>query len=273
MADLKELNKLTNNLNILKNNCPKYPRIIRKLKSDNANFFSNLSEVDVVSYYYLNHNKEILEYEPSVEGGKNLDLMLIGKNGVKYYFEIFTVLEDVVQQKYSEITNDINLAIDKLNLGYIILYKITEDFKSTYIPEFVDLVKKSLNKNNLNTNKIKFCKYGIKVAEFRIKQKGGGGGSIGPGSFIDPAGRVEKKILDKLHEQLPDNQNVILVINLSYGFPHFLAVDLALESIEYPRNIAIIIAYFGNNYKSNKKCYPNPNLSKKAVNDIIHDII
>jgi hypothetical protein len=74
LAKIKELNKLTNNLKVLKNNCPKYPRIIRKLKSDNANFFSNLSEVDIVSYYYRNHNKENLEYEPSVEGGKNFDV-------------------------------------------------------------------------------------------------------------------------------------------------------------------------------------------------------
>jgi hypothetical protein len=96
--------------------------MIRKLKSDKANFFPNLSEIDVVSYYYRNHDQENLEYEPSVEGGKNLDLMLKGKKDVKYYFEIFTVFEDAIQQKHRDIMGDIGLAIGK-SFTYCIIFR------------------------------------------------------------------------------------------------------------------------------------------------------
>ncbi|KYC44839.1 MAG: hypothetical protein APG12_01545 [Candidatus Methanofastidiosum methylothiophilum] len=275
LSDLEEINKLTSNLEVLKKKCSKFPRMIRKLKSDKANFFPNLSEIDVVSYYYRNHDQENLEYEPSVEGGKNLDLMLKGKKDVKYYFEIFTVFEDAIQQKHRDIMGDIGLAIGKLNLPYVINFRITEDFKSSYIPDFIDFVKDSLNRNNLNIDQIKFYKDGTEVAEFNIKPSAirGVTNSFGPPRFINPIERIKKKILDKSNEQIPDNQNSILVINLSYGVPIiFLAVKEALKLIEYPENITIIIAYFGNNYENNKKCYPNPNLNKPALNDIIHDI-
>lgn len=273
LSDLDLINKLVDDLKVLYTKCKKFPRIIKKLKKDKANFFSNLSEVDVVSYYYQKYDPENLEYEPSVEGGKNLDLLL-KKNGVKYYFEIFTVFEDVIQQKHRDIMSDIDLTIRKLNLPYIINYKITGDFKSSYIPEFIDFVKNSLNKKNLNIDSIIFYKEGIVVAEFSIKPTlvRGVSNSFGPARFINPIGRIKIKILDKSNEQIPENQNNILVINLSYGFPIFLALEQALNSIEYPKNITVIIAYIRNDYKNQKRIYPNPNLDKQVLNDIIHDI-
>lgn len=274
LSDPDLLNRLIKNLSVLKFKCPKFPRIIRKLKTDKANFFSNLSEVEVVSYYYQNHDPGDLEYEPSVEGGKNLDLMLNAKNNVKYYFEIFTVLEDEIQQRSRDIMDEISLEIRKLNLPYVINFKINEDFKISYESDFIDFIKTSLNENK-GENSFKFYKEGLEVAEFRcIESKSirGAANSFGPSKFINPVGRVRDRILSKLNEQIPSNQNNILVINLSYVLPLFFVIEEALKLITYPENLLMVIGYVENDYKNKKKGYMNPDFDKNALNDIIRDI-
>lgn len=270
LSDLNLIRKLEDDLRVLRRSCIKYPTIIRKLKSDKANFFPNLSEVEITAYYYRKYNSECLDYEPSVEGGKKLDLMLKGKNN-EYYFEIFTVMEDQILTNYREIMEEIRLKTIKLNLPYAISFRINENFKSSYVDDFVNFIRDSLNNNE---GDLKYFKNNIGVAEFRYESSSISDviGSHGPGVFTNPHGRLIDRIRRKISEQIPANQNNILVINLAYVLNIFLITDLALDSIKFPENVTMIIAYVNNDYKHQKKCYLNPNLDKNFLKEVIQDI-
>lgn len=201
--------------------------------------------------------------------------MLIGKNGFKYYFEIFTVLEDAKNTNFRDIAEEIRLKLLKLYLPYDINLKIKENFNRSHVSDFLVFIQESLQMNTGNQYTYKFYKECNEVAEFRyIKSKSaiGSVNAVGPSNFINAHGRVKNRILDKINEQIPLNNNNILIINLSYVMPLFFVIEEALKLIEYPENILLIIAYVGNDYKNNKKLYPNPILDKNSLSEILSDI-
>lgn len=273
-------------LKILESRCDKFRSIIRKLKSDRDfnNFNSTLTEIDVISYYYQIYKPNLLEYEPSVQSGKKLDLKMNIDNE-DYFFEILTVFEDSEQESYTYIRDKLTQELEDSDLPFIINLGIKKGFKNEFITEFVDFIKETIKQGKQGNLKFEFYKDHILVAEFRYYEYDGDVcivNSFGPSRFINPHGRLKAKVLNKAIKQIPKYQNNIVVVNLSYVLNVFIVMEQALGELgirigvdnlndkyyrisngifDYKDNshICMIIAYINNDY-SQRRFYLNHKL-------------
>ena len=279
----------------LESKCDKFKRIIQKLKSDKDfnNFNSTLTEIEVISHYYMRYKPNLLEYEPSVQNGKKLDLRM-NINNESYFFEILTVFEDSEQENYANIRDKLMLELEDSNLPFIISLEIKKGFKKEFITEFVDFINETIKQEKQSNLKFEFYKEGNSVANFRYNKYGGDVcivTSFGPSSFINPHGRLRAKVLKKAIEQIPYSQNNIVVVNLSYVLNVFMVIEQALGELgikinensnlndKYYRipngifdytdssHISMIIAYINNDYNQ-RRFYLNhklDNLNQKKL--------
>ena len=91
LVDEPRCSKILKNLNVLKEKCNKFQKLIDKLKSgyDELNFHAILTEVEVLAYYYQKESdKFIIEYEPSGTKGPDCKISI---EGVDYYLEILNI--------------------------------------------------------------------------------------------------------------------------------------------------------------------------------------
>lgn len=297
LFDKEESSELADKLKILESKCDKFKRIIKKLKSDKDfnNFYSTLTEIDVISYYYKYYDKLLLEYEPSVKGGKKLDFKM-NINGTDHFFEILTIFPDAEEEKYSDIRAEICQELEDLNLPYIIIIGMKNGFKKTYIRGFVDFIKAKIEKGNKKGLKINFYKNSELVADFRYYESDNDMcivNSCGPPAFINPHGRLKEKVLTKCIEQIPNNQNNIVVVNLYYVLNIFLVIEQSLGELgiridkiddlkdEYHRvpngifdyndssHILMIIAFINNDYEKQRRFYLNHKMNNLAKEKLI----
>jgi len=288
LSDKNSSSKLVNNLKILKSNCYRYKRIIKKLKADknHNNFFSTLTEIDVISYYYQQNNDQIsLEYEPSVPGGKKLDLKMNIK-GIDYFFEILTVFEDAKLENYSNLKEKIREELENINLPVTINFMIKKSFEKEYVTTFINFMKETIKKDDKTNSKFDFYENNEIVANFRYLKSDTNkciANGFGPPTFSNPHGRTKEKILKKAIEQIPHNQNNIIVVNLSHVLNTFIVIEEALcelgikidqnnlkETYHRVQNgifdyknsshIAMIIAYINSDYKNYRRFYFNYNV-------------
>ena len=70
LSDLSKTAKLSNNLAILKSKFPSFWALMNRLvnNNDRDNFYSAISEIEVLSYFYSSFPASSLEYEPSIQG-------------------------------------------------------------------------------------------------------------------------------------------------------------------------------------------------------------
>lgn len=91
LVDEPRCSRILKNLDILKEKCEKFQRLINKLKSgkDELNFDATLTEVEVLAYYYQKESDRfIVEYEPLGTKGPDCKISI---DGVDYYLEILTI--------------------------------------------------------------------------------------------------------------------------------------------------------------------------------------
>lgn len=278
LSDSIESSKLSKNLRVIENKCNKFSHIIKKIKNekDDFNFFSKLSEIEVAAYYYRKYESNQVEYEPSVKGGKNLDLKL-NINDEVYFFEIFTVFKDAEQTRFEKINLEIKEILEQIQMPFIINFMIKTGFKKSYISDFAEFIANTIDVNKdqeNNVNSFKFYKFNKEVAKFRYyhsKTQFIVANYVGPSKFVNPSERIAERILKKSREQIPKNQKNIIVVNLSYVLPVFLVMD-PVNKFGDSNNISMAIAYLNNDY-SQKKFYPNPNLNNKTIKRMISDTI
>lgn len=296
LFDKKTASDLIDKLKILESRCDKFRSIIRKLKYDRDfnNFYSTLTEIDVISYYYQGYNSNLLEYEPPVQSGKKLDLRM-SIDGEDYFFEILTVFQDSEQEKYSYIREKITQELEGINLPFIINLRIREGFKKEHITNFVNFIENTIKEEKPNNLKYEFYNDNKLVADFRYYKYDGNVcivNSFGPSSFINPHGRLRAKVLKKAIEQIPNNQNNIVVVNLSYVLNIFIVMEQALGELgiqidendnlndKYYRiqngifdykdssHISMIIAYINNDYNQ-RRFYLNHKLDDSGKEKLL----
>ena len=228
--------KLCKNLNILEKECSKFDRVIKKIhERDRTLFYSYISEVDVIAYYYSKSSDNYqVEYEPAIsEKGTKVDAK-ITINKKDYFLEIFTIFLDQNFQKIDEMHQIIRERIDAfLDNPYLICYSIYEQFTDSDIDFFVTEVKKIIDENAKNEQNAPkdnpvveermISRRDEDIAQvrlYRIKngKKGYVGAMMSPVQKVEDAGRIKQKVLSKI-DQLPSQGRNIVVVNLSkiYG--------------------------------------------------------
>lgn len=296
--------KLAKNLNVLHQKCPKFTRIINKLKGDRnvLNFHSILTEVDVMAHYYSVSNGSYgVEYEPNVEEkGKKIDGKISVGNEV-YNLEIFTIHEDETGQQHDTLREKVKRELNEISQPFILSLGTDLDFTEENIPNFISFVKKLLEKQEIIIEGERY-EYTInekRLADISFKKypeinKGFVGGMHGPARFMNDAGRLKNKILSKL-DQLPDNAKNIVIVNMSYITSDFIdleevflgqsCVNINVDTHEtsagrspnsilnHPKgkNISMIIGYVKNDY-STRRYYVNLSANKPINKDLAQEL-
>ena len=296
--------KLAKNLDILQQKCPKFTRIVNKLKGDKdvLNFHSTLAEVDVMAHYYsIDKDNYAVEYEPNVEeNGKKIDgKILVGNES--YNLEIFTIHEDETGQQHDALREKVKREINEISQPYVISLGTDLDFTEEHIPNFISFVKKFLESQNsvIEGERYEYTSDGKRLADISFKKypeipKGFVGGMHGPARFMNDAGRLKNKILSKL-DQLPENAQNVVIINMSYITSDFIdleevffgqsCVNINIETHEtsagrspnsilnHPKgkNISMIVGYVNNNYNT-RRYYVNLSASKPINKDIAQEL-
>lgn len=235
LIDYNKCKKLSNNLDVLNNLCEKFPRIIRKIKfdRDRFNFYSLLTEIEVLAYYYRKSNeKYIVDYEPLIDDQNTIPDGKLIINEQEYFLEILTVFEDENEQLIESYQDEIREKLDSLNNNpFILAFGLEIGFERDDISSFVVFVekliksKKAKNKSTFNFNKDEKIIANITFYD-NHNNKGYVGIMNGPVRRLNDAGRIKNKILSKI-DQLPINSKNIIIMNLSYLSDEFIDLDEA----------------------------------------------
>jgi uncharacterized protein YfcZ (UPF0381/DUF406 family) len=279
----------------------KFTKIINNLKNkrEDIEFYSLLSEIEVLAYYKKQENDTFkVEYEPAIPNKTEVgDIKLIIDNK-EVYLEITRLFSSDEEKELNSIMKKIKDGINNIdNNPYIISFGLTTDFMEDDISPFINFINEELTKvTNLPTEKIYFVKDKIEKAWFYcISKTENGRGYVG--SFILPvieirsAIRIKNKILDEI-KQLPSSSLNIVVIDISHYFADFddvedafagqFALNIDKKTFETTsfreangvintvegKQLSGIIAFKGFGYK-NRKIYVNSSATLSLVDDVI----
>lgn len=230
--------KLSFNLIILEKKCEKFQTILNKIhERDPVQFDSNMTEVDVASFYYSRSSPTyIVEFEPAIpEKGTKVDLK-ITINKVKYFIEIFTIFPDQNIQRIDKIHDEIRKKINSLNDNpFVVCYSIYEGFSKEDIDFFIEQVRTIIRENTKKCAKPQdivderiIYKESQEIAQVTLIRGKTGKGCVGymlsPFQKVEDAGRIKEKVLTKI-SQLPESGRNIVIVNLSKIHGDFYDVD------------------------------------------------
>ncbi len=282
LNDFYSAERLVKSLLILETKCDKFSSILDRFRveGDRLNFFSLLTEIDILAHYYNNTSDAlVIEAYPRVEDkGTKADMKIIA-NGEEYYVEILTVFQDRVQQEIEMLHDKIRSKLEEIKQNVFSLsFGTNEGFGHEHIEEFAIFVKNLLqDKESIKLGEPYEFRLDDKIlAKVRFQKypnitPGTVVGMHGPVTTFDDAGRLKSKILDKIR-QLPNRKKNVLIINLSYITTGLEEIDEVIQGqnvveidtkakagrwsrlsngiVHDPRskNISLIIAYVKNNY-------------------------
>ncbi len=226
LSDLSKTAKLSNNLSILKSKLASFQTIVNKLVNDKDrdNFYSAISEMEVLSYFYSSFPANSIEYEPPIQNKTGKPDLKLTVNSEEYYIEIFNLRDDITQREINETQDKIKEEIDKIVQPFLIMFSTELYFKQENIEEFVSFVKSLVEKKELITpgNKFDFLKENVKFADvefFESKSKNGHVCSmLHPVRVLNESSRIKTKILTKIDKQIPIGKKSILVLDNTYAF-------------------------------------------------------
>jgi len=212
----------------------KFAGLISKLKKSGGKteFYSLLSEIEVLSYYASKNLK--IEYEPS-QG--DIKLMI---DDCEVFIEIARLFSSEEQTKLETLEHKVWDKLDELdNKKYVISFSISQVFSQSDIEPFVRFVEKKLNEE-FNEFPTPDFTYSRDKARFRIlaisrRNKGYVGGYSSPVMTISSARRLKAKIIDEA-KQLPKGKFNVVVYNISDPFTHFDSIEDAF----FGQSVAII---------------------------------
>lgn len=212
----------------------KFAGLINTLKKrgGKTEFYSLLSEIEVLSYYVSKNLR--IEYEPS-QG----DIKLI-IDDCAVFIEIARLFSSEEQTKLETLQNKIWGRLDELdNKKYVISFSISQVFSQSDIEPFVRFVEKKLNEefNEFPTQDFIYSggKARFKILGITKRNKGYVGSYLSPVIEISSARRLKAKIIDEA-KQLPKGKFNVVVYNISDPFTHFDSIEDAF----FGQSLAII---------------------------------
>lgn len=299
LLDEDKSQNLDNWLTTLKTILPdsKFKGLINKIKksSGEIEFFSLLSEIEVVSYY--SSKGHVLEYEPP-KGDLKLSL-----NGSEIFIEIARLFSSQEEQRINSLAHLIWNKLDNLEDNkYLISFGISPSFSESDVNSFVEFASDILAKEFKTFPSEKFIfnsgKASITVLSISKNGKGRVAGNLVGVMEIHSSARLKNKILDEV-KQLPRDKLNIVVYNITHFFTHFDDIEDAFygqsalrlyvskengvvhkEPVrkengvvhkEEGRQISAIIAYEGFNYDKRRK-YPNPEAKVQIKKELLERI-
>ncbi|MEM3551860.1 MAG: hypothetical protein QXV01_12315 [Candidatus Bathyarchaeia archaeon] len=292
--DRDRCKKLDAWLEILKNNLPqtKFRGLINKIKnrSKEIEFYSLLSEIEVISYY-VNKGYDLV-YEP-----KQGDLKLILDN-MEIFFEIARLFPSNEERRIDNLSKLVWSKLNSLdNNMYVIFFEITPAFSETDVESFINFASNVLAQE-FEKFPVKFD-YNSGKASIVVSSKSEDGKGYVAGNFvgvieIHTSSRLKNKILEEAL-QLPQNKPNIIVYNLTHYFASFsdiedafygqLAVKIYRETMKVEpfrinngvihqkegERISAVIAYKDFDYENRRK-YSNPIAKYPLSQEIIAKI-
>lgn len=281
LLDKDKSQKLDSWLRVLKTALPKtkFQGLINKIKkrSKEIEFYSLLSEIEVVSYYA---NKGYnLEYEPA-QG----DLKLILSSS-EIFIEIARLFPSQEEQRIDSLAKLVWSRLDDLdNNRCVITFEISPAFSESDVEPFIKFASSVLSQEfkELPSEKFDFedGKASITVLSNSKKGRGYIAGDLVGVMEIHSSSRLKNKILDEISQLLKNKLNVI-VYNVTHYFADFddiedafygqLAVRIYKETMKTEpfrkengvihekkgEQVSAIIAYEDFNYEK-RRIYPNP---------------
>jgi len=222
IVDIIKCQKLVSQLKIIRGNCKKINTLVKKLKTETINFYSFISEIEVLSYYYRKlSDKYEMEYEPDVpEKGKKSDIR-INVEGENYFLDVIRIKELSEIENMDEISEKIEEEIEIIGGNiYHIMIQIKPYFSKMDISILKEIIRKNITNNEINGEKtIYYPSSKNSIAEVTICQTPDNLGSVkcmtsSCTSLIDYTNKTRKRILDKVN-QLPTNSKNIVVVDMS----------------------------------------------------------
>jgi len=297
--DKDKSQKLDSWLRTLKTTLPntKFQGLINKIKksSGEIEFFSLLSEIEVVSYY--SSKGHVLEYEPP-KGDLKLSL-----NGSEVFIEIAKLFSSQEEQRINSLANLIWNKLDNLKDNkYLISFGISPAFSESDVSSFMEFASDVLAKEFKIFPSEKFPfnsgKASVTVLSESKNGKGRVAGNLVGVMEIHSSARLKNKILDEI-SQLPKDKLNIIVYNITHFAAHFDDIEdafygqLALRLYvskekgvvhkepvrkengvvhkEEGEQISAIIAYEDFNYEK-RRTYPNPEAKFRIKKEMLEKI-
>jgi len=282
LLDLEKSQKLENWLRNLKASLisTKFQGLVNDLKKkgNRAEFYSLLSEIEVLSYY-SGEGFEV-EYEPP-----HGDIMVVIDNH-EIFIEIARLFSSKDRQRIDAPTNVVWEKLDELNNEiYVLSFSISRNFSESDVESFTNFVGEKLEEEFEKLPSEDFI-FDRGKAKFQIigatkRKKGYVGTSMTPVMEIPSARRLKGKILDEV-KQLPKNTLNVVVYNISHIPTHFDDIEDAFlgQSVavinrrtmkarwarkengvihkEEGKQVSMLIAYEDFRYEKRRK-YANPN--------------
>jgi len=285
--------RLTRNLLVLEKYCDRFKRVLDKIIKDQENFYSGITEIEVMSYYY---NKGLtVSYEPDVKA-KTTKVDFKITNKYEYFFEIFDMNLDERIKKMNEIRLNIREKIDAIEINpFLVSFGITENFSVSDSDFLIKQIEIGIQKNipgyvRSDVESIidhqEIMKAGnINIGDYTLySYKGTKGYTITSGAYViqmKDDSRIKNNLLTKI-DQIPEGERNIVVVNVTRIFDNdFWSLENAILGQEaafvdpktmvatYGRKtnglfnhqrgnqISLIIAYKTDDF-STRKLYYNP---------------
>jgi len=302
IVDNNKCQKLVAQLTIINENCKKIYTLVKKLKTEINNFYSFISEIEVLSYYYSKlSDKYEIEYEPDVyEKGKKSDIR-INVEGEDYFLDVIRIKELSDILKMDDSYKLLEEEIEKIegNIYHIIIC-ITPYFSKMDIPKLKDIVEEIIIKKEIKGKKtIYYPATKNNIAEVTIYENPDNCAYVNCltsscTSLVDYTDKTRKRILGKVN-QLPANSKNVVVVDMSEIYAGFhiledvclgdiLMKNMNIDSLgDLPRDsngvanydegkyISMIIGFEKNDY-STRKFYVNTEAVKPINKSLIESI-
>lgn len=292
LVNLERSQKLENWLRTLKASLisTKFQGLVNDLKkkANRAEFYSLLSEIEVLSYY----SKEgfEVEYEPPHGDIK----MTIDNHEI--FIEIARLFGSEEEQRIEALTNMVWEKLDALdNEKYVLSFNISTGFSISDVEAFTEFVGRKMEEQFGELPSEDFI-FDRDKAKFRIlsvskREKGYVGSSMTPFMEIPSAKRLKGKILDEV-KQLPQHTLNVIIYNISHIPTHFDDIEDAflgqsvavidkrtmkarlarrengVVHVEGGREVSALIAYEEYEYERRKK-YANPYANRRLPDEIL----
>jgi len=291
--DSTRAEQLTRNLLIIEKHCDRFKRVLDKIIKDQENFYSGVTEIEVMSHYY---NKGLnVAYEPNAkEKTTKVDFKIT--NSDEYFFEIFDMNLDERIKKIDEIRLNIREKIDAIETNpFLVSFGITEKFT----PDDCDFLVKEIEigiqakipsyvRSDIESiiDHQDIMKEGnINIGDYTLySYKEMKGYTITSGAYVvqfKDDSRIKNNLLTKI-DQIPEGKRNIVVVNITrilgndfwslenaifgqeaaFVDPKTMAATYGRKTnglFNDPRGnqISLVIAYMKDDY-STRKLYYNP---------------
>lgn len=278
--------RLSNQLDVLKNKCAKYKTIIKKLIVDD--FYSVLAEIEVMSYFYKVFGSNI-EYEPKIEGTNGKPDLKINFNDESYFIEISLLKNDELEQKMDNLWSKALRKIEELKQPYILSLTLENSFKEDSLGDLTLMIKELSSQHIEKGRHYHYRENGnieaTVIFEEKLKEKGYVL-AFNSHMRVPNIGRVKSKLLYKVKKsQLPINAYNVLIVKIKdsyaksdstweqafYGQKTYnRALDLIMHESngfihdKQSENISAVVLY-KNDFRT-RKLFLNP-YAKKPLNE------